>query len=186
MSTPYQPDIVDRIWLPAEQIQQRVLDIAQQIERDYDGAMPHLVTVMKGGIFFMTDLARALTLPHTLDFLSIARYGPHVQSGEVRITKDLDEPISGRHVLILEDIVDTGMTLGYIYKNLERRKPASLKVCILLDRPRRRLVDVPIAYKGFDAPDEFLVGYGLDWREQCRNLPYVGILKPELTMEGSL
>ena len=178
------PPILQRVWLDERKIRRKVRRLARQIDRDYDGLVPHLVTVMKGGLFFLTDLARALTVPHTLDFLAITSYGPHTQSGEVRITKDLDEPIAGRHVIIVEDILDTGLTLSYISRNLERRKPASLKVCVLLDRPYRRLIEIPIAYKGFDAPDEFLVGYGLDWRQQYRSLPYIGILKPEVLRAG--
>lgn len=173
------PEVIERVWLTPTQLRRRVRQLARQIERDYEALMPHLVTILKGGTFFLTDLARALTIPHTLDFLAILSYGAHVASGEVRITKDLDESIAGRHVLIVEDIVDTGLTLAYIYRNLERRRPASLKICILLDRPHRRLVDVPITYKGFDAPDEFLVGYGLDWRQQYRSLPYIGVLKSQ-------
>lgn len=174
------PPIIERVWLDERQIRRKVRQIARQIARDYEGLVPHLVTVMKGGLFFLTDLARALRIPHTLDFLAITSYGPHTHTGEVRLTKDLDEPIAGRHVIVVEDILDTGLTLAYILKNLERRKPASLRVCVLLDRPYRRLIDIPIDYKGFDAPDEFLVGYGLDWRQQYRSLPYIGIIKPEL------
>lgn len=177
---PTLPPIIQRMWLDERKIKRKVRRIAQQIDRDHAGLNPHLVTVMKGGLFFLTDLARAMTIPHTLDFLAITSYGPQSQSGEVRITKDLDEPIAGRHVIIVEDILDTGLTLAYIYKTLERRKPASLKVCVFLDRPYRRLIDIPIAYKGFDAPDEFLVGYGLDWRQQYRSLPYIGIIKHEV------
>lgn len=178
--SPPLPPIIQRVWLTEKQIRRKVRSLARQIDRDYEGLVPHLVTIMKGGLFFLTDLARALTIPHTLDFLAITSYGAQTQSGEVRITKDLDEPIAGRHVLIVEDVLDTGLTLSYIFRNLERRKPASLKVCVLLDRPYRRLIDIPIAYKGFDAPDEFLVGYGLDWRQQYRSLPYIGIIKPEV------
>ncbi|MDW8051406.1 MAG: hypoxanthine phosphoribosyltransferase [Armatimonadota bacterium] len=177
---PALPPIIQRVWLDERKIRRAVRRIARQIDRDYAGLMPHLVTIMKGGLFFLTDLARALTIPHTLDFLAITSYNTTSTSGEVRITKDLDEPIAGRHVIIVEDILDTGLTLAYIYKNLERRRPASLKVCVFLDRPYRRLIDIPIAYKGFDAPDEFLVGYGLDWRQQYRSLPYIGIVKPEV------
>lgn len=179
-TSPPLPPIIQRVWLTEKQIRRKVRSLARQIDRDYEGLVPHLVTIMKGGVFFMTDLARALTIPHTLDFLAITSYDTQTQSGEVRITKDLDEPIAGRHVIIVEDVLDTGLTLSYIFRNLERRKPASLKVCVLLDRPYRRLIDIPIAYKGFDAPDEFLVGYGLDWRQQYRSLPYIGIIKPEV------
>lgn len=179
-NAPGYPDIVERVLFTPDQIRRKVRQIARRIDNDFQDVVPHLVTIMKGGLFFLTDLARALSIPHTLDFLAISSYGPHVQSGEVRITKDLDDPIAGRHVIIVEDVVDTGLTLGYIYKNLERRKPATLNVCILLDRPHRRLIDVPIAYRGFEAPDDFLVGYGLDWRQQYRSLPYIGLIKPSV------
>jgi hypoxanthine phosphoribosyltransferase len=162
-----------------EQIRGQVARLARQISRDYAGREPVLVTVLKGGIFFLADLARALTVPLTLDFLAISSYGPGVAGGEVRITKDLDESIVGRDVLVVEDVIDTGLTLSYIVQSLASRRPASLKVCILFDRPRRRLVDLPIDYVGFELPDRFVVGYGLDWRGKYRNLPYVAALEPD-------
>jgi hypoxanthine phosphoribosyltransferase len=166
--------------LTARQIRARVRRLGRQISRDYAGKELRLVTVLKGGVFFVADLARALTIPATLDFLSISRYGPGAQSGVVRLTKDLDESIVGRNVLIVEDVVDTGLTLGYIYRDLELRRPASIEVCILFDRPHRRLVDIPIAYHGFELPDRFVVGYGLDWRDHYRNLPDLVALRGEL------
>jgi hypoxanthine phosphoribosyltransferase len=138
-----------------------------------------LVTVLKGGVFFLADLARSLPLPVTLDFLAIAGYGPQAASGAVRLTKDLDDSIVGRHVLIVEDVIDTGLTLGYIHRSLADRRPASLKIAILFDRPRRRLVDLTIDYVGFELPDRFVVGYGLDWRGQFRHLPFVAALEPD-------
>jgi hypoxanthine phosphoribosyltransferase len=163
----------------AAQIRGRVARMAGQISQDYAGRELRLVTVLKGGIFFVADLARRLEVPATLDFLAIASYGAESPVGAVRITKDLDESITGKHVLIVEDVVDTGLTLSYIHADLQRRGPASLRVCILFDRPHRRLIDLPIDYSGFDLPDRFLVGYGLDWRQQYRHLPYVAALSAE-------
>ncbi|MEP0767585.1 MAG: hypoxanthine phosphoribosyltransferase [Fimbriimonadia bacterium] len=172
------PD-ADQVLISARRLRSRVRAIAAQISADYGEEGVHLVTVLKGGVFFLTDLARNLTIPNSMDFMAVSSYGRHVESGEVRITKDLDESIQGRHVVIVEDIVDTGLTLAYLCRNLERRGPLSLKVAVLLDRPKRRIADVPIGYKGFDIPDLFVVGYGLDWRQQYRNLPYIGILRSE-------
>lgn len=169
----------DEVLFTRDQIRRRVTQLARQISRDYADREPVLVTVLKGGVFFLADLARALTVPATLDFLAISSYGPGVGGGEVRITKDLDESIVGRDVLIVEDVIDTGLTLGYIAQSLASRHPASLKVCILFDRPRRRLVDLPIDYSGFELPDRFVVGYGLDWRGRYRNLPHVAALLPD-------
>jgi len=149
-----------------------VARLARQISEDYKGLELWLVTVLKGGTFFLVDLARQLRLPVAIDFLAISSYGPQAR-GTVRITKDLEQDISGKHVLVVEDIVDTGLTLGYICRTLRVRRPASLEVCVLLDRPRRRIVDIDIRYRGFEAPDKFLVGYGLDWKQRYRNLPYI-------------
>jgi hypoxanthine phosphoribosyltransferase len=171
--------------LTARQIRARVRSLGRRISRDYAGRELRLVTVLKGGVFFLADLARAITVPTTLDFLGVASYGLETRSGAVRLTKDLDESIVGRDVLIVEDVVDTGLTLGYIYRDLELRRPASLKVCILFDRPYRRLVDIPIDYHGFDLPDKFVVGYGLDWREQYRDLPDIVALSPALLREAA-
>jgi hypoxanthine phosphoribosyltransferase len=162
-----------------EQIRRRVVQLGRRISEEYAGREPVLVTVLKGGIFFLADLARAMTVPVTLDFMAISSYGPAVAGGEVRITKDLDESIVGRNVLVVEDVIDTGLTLGYIVHSLQSRHPASLKICILFDRPRRRLVDLPVDYVGFELPDRFVVGYGLDWRGRYRNLPYVAALRPD-------
>ena len=159
------PAGVGEVVFTAAQIRGRVARLARRISQDYAGRELRLVTVLKGGIFFVADLARRLEVPVTLDFLAIAGYG--------------SESITGRHVLIVEDVVDTGLTLGYIHADLSRRGPASLRVCILLDRPHRRLVDLPIDYTGFELPDRFVVGYGLDWRQRYRQLPYVAALAPE-------
>lgn len=172
------------ILISESRLRTRVKKIATQMSEDHKGESVHLITVLKGGVFFLTDLARNITIPNSMDFMAISSYGPHVASGEVRITKDLDESIQGRNVVIVEDIVDTGLTLAYLYRNLKRRGPASLKVAVLLDRPKRRIADVPIHYKGFDIPDLFVVGYGLDWRQEYRNLPHIAVLKPETLTEG--
>jgi hypoxanthine phosphoribosyltransferase len=183
--TPGGPEGLGEIVLTARQIRARVRQLGRRISRDYAGRELRLVTVLKGGTFFMADLARAITVPTTLDFLGVAGYGPGAHSGAVRLTKDLDESIVGRHVLIIEDVVDTGLTLGYIYHDLERRRPASLKVCILFDRPYRRLLDIPIDYHGFELPDKFVVGYGLDWRDHYRHLPDVVALSADLLREAA-
>jgi hypoxanthine phosphoribosyltransferase len=177
------PAGVGEVVFSAAQIRARVARLARQISRDYAGKELRLVTVLKGGVFFVADLARRLQVPTTLDFLAIAGYGSDSPVGAVRLTKDLDESITGRHVLIVEDVVDTGLTLGYIHADLQRRGPASLRVCILFDRPHRRLVDLPIDYTGFELPDRFLVGYGLDWRQRYRHLPYVAALTAEMLTE---
>ncbi|MGC8668400.1 MAG: hypoxanthine phosphoribosyltransferase [Chthonomonadales bacterium] len=156
----------------------RVRRLAAQITRDYRGRDLHLITILRGGLFFLTDLARAIPLPLTLDCLGISSYSMGA-GGSVRITKDLDDSIRGRHVLIVEDIIDTGLTLAYIRKNLLVREPASLRICTLLDRPYRRIAEIPVDYVGFEIPDLFVVGYGLDWRGRYRNLPYIAPLKAE-------
>lgn len=173
-----QADIA-QILIPPAKLRARIKSLGRQITSDYTGRDLHLVTVMKGGLFFLTDLARALDRPLSLDLLGISSYAGQSQ-GTVRITKDLDDDIQGRHVLIVEDIIDTGLTLGYIRRNLALRQPASLTICTLLDRPYRRIVDTEVAYTGFTIPDEFVVGYGLDWRGRYRNLPYIATLHPEI------
>jgi len=169
------------------QIQARIRELGTAISQDYEGRTPHLVGVLRGVVPFMADLVRAITIPLTLDFIAISRYGPSTRTrGVVRFVKDLDEPIAGRHVLFVEDVIDTGLTLNYILHALERRYPASLQVCALFDRATRRLIyDLPIAYKGFDLPDRFVVGYGLDYRQRYRNLPYVGVLDPAILRANS-
>jgi hypoxanthine phosphoribosyltransferase len=163
--------------LTEDQIADRVRELGQEIARDYEGLEPVLVGVLKGMFIFMADLVRAIPIPLVVDFMAISRYGPTAKTkGVVRIVKDLDVSITGRHVLFVEDIIDTGMTLNYILKTLSSRRPASLKVCALVDVPRRRIIDLPIAYRGFTVEDGFLVGYGLDYREKYRNLPYMALL----------
>jgi hypoxanthine phosphoribosyltransferase len=162
-------------------IQCRVAELAQQIDQDYCDNPPVLVGILKGVVFFLADLIRYMELPAALDTLAISGYGPQARhTGAVRIIKDLDESIEGKNVLLVEDIVNTGLTLGYIMRMLRMRKPASLKVCTLLDKPNLRFIDMPIAYKGFRVPNEFVVGYGLDYQERYRNLPYIAVLKSDV------
>ncbi len=172
------PDI-DRVLISATQIQRRVGELGAQISRDYSGQAPMAVGVLKGVFFFMADLLRHISLPVSVDFMAISSYEGD-SGGAVKILKDLDLSIAEQHVLLVEDIVDTGMTLNRILERLRSHRPASLKVCALLDKRARRLVDVPLDYIGFEVPDEFMVGYGLDYRQRYRNLPFIGILKHEL------
>lgn len=172
---------VGRIVYSAEEIQQRIRELAAQISRDYRGANPLFVGVLKGVIFLIGDLMRAVTIPARLDFMAISRYAPRGQSkGPVRLIKDLDESVEGQHVLFVEDVVDTGLTLNYLLRTLRARNPATLEVCTLFDKPQHRLVNIPIRYKGFDLPDRFVVGYGLDYHEAYRHLPFVAELLPEV------
>lgn len=174
-------DGIRKVLFSADEIEARVREMGQMIAQDYDGRFPLLVGVLKGVFPFMADLLRMITIPVEVDFMSIASYSETTrEQGLVRIEKDLGEPINGRHVLFIEDVIDTGLTLNYLLRILRAREPASLEVCALFDKGRRRLVDIPIKYKGFDLPDRFVVGYGLDCREKYRNLPFVGLLKPEV------
>lgn len=174
-------DDIARVLLPETQIQERIRALGTQISRDYSGTTPLLVSVLKGALYFMADLTRAITIPITMDFMAITSYGNDTTpSGAVRLIKDLDEKITGRHVLLVEDIIDTGLTADYLLRTLRARDPASLRICTLLDKTARRIVDtLPIEYRGFEVPDAFVVGYGLDYRQLYRNLPFIGILKPE-------
>jgi len=174
---------VDRILLTHSQIQRRVKALAKRISGDYEGKQLVLVGVLKGVVCFMTDLMQHLSLPVTVDFMAISYYGSE-EDPVVKITKDLDNSITGRDVLMVEDIVDTGMTLNYILKYLQAHAPASLRVCTLLDKRVRRLVDVPLDYVGFEVPDEFMVGYGLDYNGEYRNLRFIGTFHPELADKG--
>ena len=164
------PDEIVGLLLTAEQIGARVAKLGAEISRDYAGKTPILIGVLKGSLVFMADLARAITIPINVDFMSISSYGDGTNSGVVRILKDLDESITGRDVILVEDIIDTGLTLTYLLATLGARRPASLEVCGLLDKSVRRIVEVPIRYKGFDIPDEFVIGYGLDHEGRYRNL----------------
>lgn len=166
------------IMLTEEEVDSRIREIGEQISKDYAGKMVHLVCVLKGGSFFMTELAKRITVPVSLDFMSVSSYGGSTKSsGVVRIVKDLDEPLEGKDVLVVEDIVDSGRTLSYLLELLRDRGPASVKLCTLLDKPERRVVDVHVDYTGFEIPDEFVVGYGLDYDQRYRNLPYIGVVK---------
>lgn len=164
-----------------EQIQARVRELGAEITRDYEGKDLLVVGILKGAIVFLADLLRSIDLKVKLDFMAVSSYGDAMESsGVVRILKDLEQSLEGKNVLIVEDIVDSGLTLNYLVQNLKSRRPASLKVCTFLDKPERRQVEVQVDYKGFSIPDKFVVGYGLDYAERYRNLPYIGILKPEL------
>lgn len=171
---------VDEILIGEGEIRARVRELGAAITRDYAGRDLLLVGVLKGAVVFMVDLARAIDLPLAIDFLAVSSYGLATESsGVVRILKDLEQPIEGRHVLIVEDIVDTGLTLKYIVENLVSRGPASLRICALLNKMKARKADVAIDYVGFAIPDRFVVGYGLDYAELYRNVPYVGVLRQE-------
>ena len=172
------PDI-ESVLLTEEQVQARIRELGAEISRDYDGMSVLLVAVLRGAALFIADLARDITVPVELDFMAVSSYGSSTKSsGVVRILKDLDEQIEGRHVLVVEDILDTGLTLKYLLKNLASRKPASLEVVTLLSKEGKRRVPISCKYVGFNVPDEFVVGYGLDFAEKYRNLPYIWVLKP--------
>ena len=172
---------VGAILIDEETLQQRVRDLGAEISLDYAGRDLLLVGVLKGAVFFMADLMRELTVPCEIDFMAISSYGAGTDSsGVVRILKDLDINISDRHVLVVEDIIDSGLTLSYLMRSLKARKPATVEICALLTKPERREVDVPVAYVGFEIPNRFVIGYGLDFDERYRNLPYVAVLHPDL------
>lgn len=172
---------VDEVLIDAPTIQQRVAELGRLISLDYAGRNPLLIGLLRGTIFFMADLQRAISIPCQIDYLSVASYGPQARkSGVVRFMKDVDEDIGDRHVLLIEDVVDTGLTLRYVLRMLNGRNPASLAICALLDKPVRRLVNIDVAYCGFTIPDKFVVGYGLDYLQQYRNLPSICVLKKEV------
>lgn len=174
------PGEIGPIFLTEAQIQQRVVELGAHISHDYAGKDLVIIGILKGVVFFMADLLRAITIPLTVDFLAISRYGPTEKThGVVNLTKDLTEPLAGRHVLFIEDIIDSGFTTHFIMRTLRLREPASLNVCILLNRTRRRIIDINPAYVGFEIPDYYLVGYGLDFKEQYRNLPYIVKFHPD-------
>ncbi len=169
-----------KVVIPEAEIRPRVAALGDAISRDYAGRNPLLVGVLKGVIFFLSDLLRAITIPARMDFMAISRYQPQSQvKGPVRLIKDLDESVEGQHVIFVEDVVDTGLTLSYLLRILRTRGPASLEVCALFDKREHRLADIPLRYKGFDLPDRFVVGYGLDYREGYRHLPFVAELRAE-------
>jgi hypoxanthine phosphoribosyltransferase len=173
--------IIKKVLVDQETLQQRVSELAQTISADYQGKDLVLICVLKGGVTFLTDLMRQLTMPHEIDFMAISSYGVgrRESTGAVRLIMDLKTNIAGRDVLLVEDIVDSGQTMEYLLRNLWARRPASLRVCTLLSKPSRRQLDVPLDYIGFEIPDEFVLGYGLDFDEKYRNLPYVAVLKEE-------
>lgn len=181
------PSYIKEILIPEDRLQQRIRELGAQISRDYAGQDLLLIAVLKGSVLFLSDLMRSITIPHAIDFMATSSYGASTESsGVVRILKDLDEPIEGRNVLIVEDIIDTGHTLSYLLRLLRARMPKTLRICTLLNKPGRREVDVPVDYIGFDIPNEFVLGYGLDYAELYRNLPYVAILAPHVyANEGS-
>lgn len=166
-----------RVLISEEEVNRRIREMGEQVSRDYAGKQIHLICVLKGGSFFMCELAKRITTDVSLDFMSVSSYGSDTKSsGVVKIVKDLDESIQGKDVLVVEDIIDSGRTLSYLMEMLRDRKPASLKLCTLLDKPDRRVVDVDVDYTGFQIPDEFVVGYGLDYDQRYRNLPYIGVI----------
>ena len=177
---------VGEVLIDQDILRARVEELGAEISADYEGRDLLLVGVLKGAIFFISDLMRELTVPCEIDFMAISSYGAATDSsGVVRILKDLDINIRDRHVLVVEDIIDSGLTLSYLMRNLESREPASLEICALLTKPERREIDVPVKYVGFEIPNRFVIGYGLDFAERYRNLPYVGVLHPDLMPEGA-
>lgn len=166
-----------RVLLREEELDRRIAELGAQISADYAGESVHLICILKGSIFITCELAKRLTIPVTIDFMCVSSYGAAMESsGVITIKKDLEESIEGRNVIVVEDIIDTGRTLHYLLEELSKRKPKDLKLCAMLDKPDRRLTDVSVDYTGFEIPDEFVVGYGLDYDQRYRNLPYVGIL----------
>jgi len=166
------------VLLSEEEVDKRIQEIGEQISRDYAGEQVHLVCVLRGGVFFLCELAKRITVPVSLDFMSVSSYGSDTKSsGVVKIVKDLDDSLTGKNVIVVEDIVDSGRTLSYLLEMLKDRGPKSMKLCTLLDKPDRRVVDVKVDYTGFQIPDEFVVGYGLDYAQKYRNLPYIGVVE---------
>jgi hypoxanthine phosphoribosyltransferase len=175
---------VTEVLIEEDALRRRVAELGEEISADYEGRDLLLIGVLKGAVFFMADLMRHLSVPCEVDFMAISSYGAATDSsGVVRILKDLDINIDGRDVLVVEDIIDSGLTLSYLMRNLEAREPASLEICALMTKPDRREIDVPVRYVGFEIPNRFVIGYGLDFGERYRNLPYVGVLDPELIVE---
>ena len=167
-----------RVLLSEEEVDARIQAIGDQISKDYAGRQVHLICVLKGGSFFLCELAKRITVPVSLDFMSVSSYGSDTKSsGVVKIVKDLDDSLKGKDVIVVEDIVDSGRTLSYLLEMLKDRGPASLRLCTLLDKPERRVTDVKVDYTGFHIPDEFVVGYGLDYDQKYRNLPYIGVVE---------
>lgn len=170
-----------RVMLSEEEIAERIKEVAAQISKDYEGKKLHLICILKGGVFFTCELSKRITLPLTLDFMSVSSYGSGtVSSGIVKIVKDLDDPIEGKDVLIVEDIIDSGNTLSYLIEVLKQRNPNSIELCTLLDKPERRVKkQVKVKYTCFTVPDQFIIGYGLDYDQIYRNLPYIGVIEQQ-------
>lgn len=167
-----------RVLLTEEEVDRKIEEVGKQISRDYEGKSIHMICVLKGGVFFTCELAKRITVPVSLDFMSVSSYGAGTKSsGVVKIVKDLDEPLEGKDVLIVEDIIDSGRTLSYLIEILKKRNPGSIRLCTLLDKPERRVTDVKVDYPLFNIPDEFVVGYGLDYNQKYRNLPYIGVVE---------
>jgi hypoxanthine phosphoribosyltransferase len=174
-------DAVGEVLIEQEPLQARIAELGAEISSEYEGRDLLLVGVLKGAVFFMADLMRELSIPCEIDFMAISSYGAATDSsGVVRILKDLDTNIAGRDVLVVEDIIDSGLTLSYLMRSLKARKPASLEICALLTKPERREIEVPVKFVGFEIPNKFVIGYGLDFAERYRNLPYVAVLHPDL------
>ena len=172
---------IERVLFTEQELKDRVAELAAQIDRDYAGKEPMLISVLRGSFIFIADLARAIHLPCTVDFMAVSSYGSGTtSSGQVKITKDLSESIEGRDIIVVEDILDSGNTLSYLFRLLQARHPASVRLCTLLDKPSRRVKPVELHYSGFTIPDYFVVGYGLDYDEKYRNLPYIGVLRPSV------
>ena len=166
------------VLIPQEELEARIREMAAQISKDYEGEKLHLVCILRGSIFFTCELAKYITVPVTIDFMSVSSYGNSmISSGIVRISKDLDEPLEGRHVITVEDIIDSGKTLAHLIPILHTRKPLDIKLCTLLSKPARREVEIQVDYVGYEIPDAFVVGYGLDYAQKYRNLPYIGIVE---------
>ena len=163
--------------IPEEKLYRRIRELAAAISEEFEGQSVHLVCILKGSVFFTAELAKYITVPVTMDFMSVSSYGNETKSsGVVRLMKDLDEPIEGRNVIVIEDIIDSGRTLSYLLENLSNRRPAVLRLAALLDKPERRVTNVSVDYTGFTIPDEFVVGFGLDYSQRYRNLPYIGVI----------
>jgi len=168
------------VFLSEQEIDERIREMGEQISKDYEGKEIHMICVLKGGTFFMCELAKRITVPVSLDFMAVSSYGSGTESsGVIKIVKDLDESLVGKDVIVVEDIIDSGRTLSHLLKLLKERGPKSLRLCTLLDKPDRRVIDVDIDYTGFTIPDQFIVGYGLDYAQKYRNLPYIGIVEFE-------
>ena len=167
-----------KMLIPEEEVNARIEELGKKISEEYAGKQVHLICVLKGGVFFMCELAKRITVPVTMDFMSVSSYGDGTKSsGVVKIVKDLDDSIKGKNVIVVEDVVDSGRTLSYLLDMLKDRGPKSLRLCTLLDKPERRVVPVHVDYTGFEIPDEFVVGYGLDYAQKYRNLPYIGVVE---------